>query len=93
MTFERKECKVPYMNPATTPIPRDAALSVHEHARGVDYEVELFGPVDMPSGEVKSGHRYRRYVQSLDLAEAMIAWWLDGGPEPAEMQAQAGEAR
>lgn len=68
---------------------RDASLTVYGHAKGTDFEVELFGPVEMPDGSQRIGHCYRRFVSSIEVASTAIRSWLDGDLEPVGFEAEA----
>lgn len=60
---------------------RDAHLTITTSGR---FEVELFGI--QTRHDTRLALVERRYVDSPELAAAMVRWWLDDGPEPAEIR-------
>lgn len=63
-----------------TASPRDAALTQLTCGQ---FEVELFGPVEMPDGSQRIGHHYRRFFANVEDATAPIRSWLNGDLVPA----------
>lgn len=58
---------------------RDASLTVTTS----DYfEVELFGPVEMPDGSQRIAHCYRRFFETAEAAAVPIRSWLAGDLVP-----------